>query len=529
MTPDCDLLRQYADQRDEAAFAEVVRRHLNWVYTVALRALNGNATLAEDVTQAVFTDLARKAGPLRRHTTVAGWLHTSVRFAAAKAIRDDACRRTHEHEASAMHEPTLPHPPNAAHAELRPLLDEAVGQLREPERDAVLLRFFEDKSYREVGDLLSLSENAARMRVERALDKLRGQFSRRGVTTTAALLASALGAHGTTTPVPAGWAGTIPEKSIAGAAAAGSTGILALTASRLATPKMLLVAAMLILLVVFVALRVNSAKPPSAMSFVSRNDANQIELPKTAPAPITLQASAPSDKPEATEDLGEISLTTQDYEGKTFTLSSGLIFSINLLQNNADGSINLMYGAYEPNKPQHMKSVAKFAGQNTKAPMGGFETSELNVDYTIFIMPGEPVVTTLANGEKISFTPITTVQDINNLGVINLSLGQPLKFTLHSGKIFTIELIPPDDNNDASMPLPPGFSPPPGVPLTRSDSVGELTWAIYPSAQDYNAKRPSSGGGGTPPRAGQGIQKQIGGNEIVLYTPKSPDQHVGSP
>ena len=216
MTPDNELLHLYADREDEAAFAELVRRHLNLVYGLALRTLNGNAALAEDVTQSVFTDLARKAAQLRRHETIVGWLHTSTRFAAAKAIRTEVTRQHHEQEASAMQDPS----PSAdfSFAQLRPLLDEAVGALHDRERNAVLLRFFEDKSYREVGGILGISENGAQMRVERALEKLRAQFSRRGVTTTAALLSSALGAHGAVIPAPASLATSVVNQSLAGAA-----------------------------------------------------------------------------------------------------------------------------------------------------------------------------------------------------------------------------------------------------------------------------------------------------------------------
>ena len=140
MTPDNELLRLYSARGDEAAFAEVVRRHLNLVYGLAVRLLNGNAALAEDVTQSVFTDLARKAGQLRQHETVVGWLHTSARYAAAKAIRAEATRVHHEQEASAMNDPATT--TVDSFAQLRPLLDEAVGDLNDRERDAVLLRFF---------------------------------------------------------------------------------------------------------------------------------------------------------------------------------------------------------------------------------------------------------------------------------------------------------------------------------------------------------------------------------------------------
>lgn len=217
MTPDQELLSRYAEQRDEAAFAEVVRRHLDLVHAAAARLTHGNAPMAGDVTQAVFADLARKAGELRGHASLTGWLHTSTRYAAAAAVRAEVRRQTHEQEASAMHEI---HQEDRAvgWTQLRPVLDEAVGGLAEEDRDAVLLRFFQDKSHREIGEALGVSENAARMRVERAVEKLRGQFVRRGITASATLLSSALGAQVVSPAAPAGLEVTVTSHSLAGMA-----------------------------------------------------------------------------------------------------------------------------------------------------------------------------------------------------------------------------------------------------------------------------------------------------------------------
>ncbi len=218
--PDSVLLCQYLEHRDEAAFAELVRRHLPLVYAATLRLANGNRGLAEDATLAAFTQLARKARRLTGHATLAGWLHTTARFHALRSLRGEHRRRTREQEAYAMNESTDPAALDAVWAQLRPLLDKALSRLGDGDRNAVLLRFFEEKSYREVGATLGVSENAAQMRVERALEKLRAQFSRHGVTTTAALLISALGAHGAVS-APASLAITVTEKSLAGASAGG--------------------------------------------------------------------------------------------------------------------------------------------------------------------------------------------------------------------------------------------------------------------------------------------------------------------
>ncbi|HVU37595.1 MAG TPA: sigma-70 family RNA polymerase sigma factor [Opitutales bacterium] len=218
MIPDGQLLRRYAQGGDETAFAELVRRHVDLVYSAALRLTYGDAALAQDVSQSVFTDLARQAWKLTGRATLSGWLHTSVRFAAAKARRGEMRRRTHEQEAFAMqdHDVTTPEIP---WEQLRPALDEAVGQLREADRDAVVLRFFQNKSHLEVGAALGVGEEAARKRVDRALEKLREHFARRGVTVSAALLASTIAAN-SVQAAPAGFAASFSSTALAGAGSA---------------------------------------------------------------------------------------------------------------------------------------------------------------------------------------------------------------------------------------------------------------------------------------------------------------------
>src|SRR5271169_2381247 len=107
MTPDNELLRDYAKTRSEDAFAELVGRHVNLVYSAALRQVNGDTHLAQDVAQTVFTDLARKAGSLVRRETLTGWLYTSAHFAAAKIARRENRRRDREEKfmREPIHEP----------------------------------------------------------------------------------------------------------------------------------------------------------------------------------------------------------------------------------------------------------------------------------------------------------------------------------------------------------------------------------------------------------------------------------------
>src|SRR5262252_4072415 len=170
---DSELLQRYADEGCEAAFTELVKRYVDLVYSAAMRQVSGNADLAQDVTQTVFIELARKAKSLSSHTLLTGWLYTGTRYAAARHVRAEQRRHTREQEASTMQQLDSHSEPEPQWDELRPVLDEAMHELGERERNAVLLRYFEGRQLADVGAHLGLSEDAARMRVARALEKLR--------------------------------------------------------------------------------------------------------------------------------------------------------------------------------------------------------------------------------------------------------------------------------------------------------------------------------------------------------------------
>ena len=221
MTTDSELLRRYADTRSEEAFAELVRRHVNLVYSAALRQVNGDAHLAQDVAQTVFTDLARKAGSLARREVLTGWLYTSAHFAATKIVRTENRRRDREEQfmRESIHE-TAPEvgrvtPCAPDWEKIRPSLDEVMHELKEADREAILLRYFENRPFAEIGGKFGLNENAALMRVERALEKLRAVFLRRGIAATTAL-ASVISANAVQI-APAGLAATLTSASLAGA------------------------------------------------------------------------------------------------------------------------------------------------------------------------------------------------------------------------------------------------------------------------------------------------------------------------
>ncbi|HEY0947846.1 MAG TPA: sigma-70 family RNA polymerase sigma factor [Opitutaceae bacterium] len=212
MIEDAELLRRYAEERDQAAFAELVQRHLAFVYGAALRQLGGASHRAEEVTQAVFVDLARKSALLARHTHLAGWLYRSTRFASAKLKRSEQRRQRREQEAHAMSEPAT-NPETLNWDRLRPVLDDALNELTERDRDAILLRFFEGRPFGDMGRQLGLSEDAARMRVERALGRLRTLLVRRHITSTASALAAVL-AQQPAVAIPPGLAASIGSAAV---------------------------------------------------------------------------------------------------------------------------------------------------------------------------------------------------------------------------------------------------------------------------------------------------------------------------
>jgi len=218
---DLILLREYAASHSEAAFAALVARHVNLVYSVALRQ-TGDAQLAEDITQAVFIILARKAGGLSPRTILSGWLCRTARYASANAITARKRRQQREQEAYMQ---SLGNETDAASGEwphIAPLLDGALHQLGQKDHDAVVLRFFEGRNFREVGAALGTGEDAAKMRVSRALEKLRKYFTKRGVNSTSAILAGMLSAH-SVQAAPVALANSVTAVAVTkGAAASGS-------------------------------------------------------------------------------------------------------------------------------------------------------------------------------------------------------------------------------------------------------------------------------------------------------------------
>ena len=220
MTDDMALLREYARHNSEEAFSTLVSSHVNLVYSVALQEVH-DPHLAEEITQAVFIILARKADSLGDKTILSGWLCRTARYASANALTIQRRRQWREQEACMQS--ILNESEPGVWTQIAPLLSGAMKQLGQKDHDAVVLRFFEGKSFQEIGMAFGASENAAKKRVAYALEKLRKYFSKRGVTSTAETLAGTISAHSVQT-APALLAKTATAVALAkGAAASTST------------------------------------------------------------------------------------------------------------------------------------------------------------------------------------------------------------------------------------------------------------------------------------------------------------------
>jgi RNA polymerase sigma factor (sigma-70 family) len=217
MSDSIQLLGQYIKEGSEQAFAQLVTQHIDLVFSTAVRRLGGDTDLAQDLVQIVFTDLARKAGRLPQEVVLAGWLYRHTCFTASKMIRGNRRREAREKKVVEMN--ALNENPDPSWEQVAPFLDEAMQHLGACERDAIVLRYFERHDLHAVGAALGMTEEAARKRVTRALEKLRGYFARRHVTLSASALGSMLALQAVTS-APAGLALGVAGPATAAAVAA---------------------------------------------------------------------------------------------------------------------------------------------------------------------------------------------------------------------------------------------------------------------------------------------------------------------
>ncbi len=221
MNDDMALVREYAARQSEQAFETLVARNVSLVHSAALRQLR-DPHLAEEITQTVFIILARKAGSLNPKTILPGWLYRTTRYVSAAALKIQR-RREHREQEAHMQAVIQEAQTDPAWEQFSPMLDEAMANLRDKDRDAIVLRYFQNRSLRDVGAVLGVDEYAAQKRVARALGKLHAFFTKRGVRSTAGIIAGAISANSVQT-APALLAKSVTAVAIAkGATASVST------------------------------------------------------------------------------------------------------------------------------------------------------------------------------------------------------------------------------------------------------------------------------------------------------------------
>jgi len=214
MQDDSELLRRYTEEGSQEAFATLVERYVGMLYGTACRQL-GSSQRADDVVQTVFIDLAHKAKSLSHRPVVAGWLYTATHYAASKVQREEQRRQQREWEAQRMHESPDHETADQSWDKLKPVLDEALATLNGNDREAILLRFFQSMTFSAVGESLQISEEAARKRVDRTVEKLRHGLSKKGFASTSAALALVLSQQ-TATAAPLGLAAKITIAAASG-------------------------------------------------------------------------------------------------------------------------------------------------------------------------------------------------------------------------------------------------------------------------------------------------------------------------
>jgi RNA polymerase sigma factor (sigma-70 family) len=198
---DEQLIRQFADTGDDDAFAQVVRRNIDWVYSMSLRLAHGDHAAADDISQAVFILLARKSRTMGSNAVLRRWLFVSTRLCFRALQRQERRLRARELRSAQLRRDAEPSCPPDWQL-LAPSLDALVAKLASADRDAILMRFYLGMSFAKIGEALRISEDAARKRLARAVERLRKMFARRGITSAAVALATLL-AEQTTRAAPA--------------------------------------------------------------------------------------------------------------------------------------------------------------------------------------------------------------------------------------------------------------------------------------------------------------------------------------
>ncbi len=404
MNDDATLLQRYAEEGAETAFAELVRRHIDLVYGAALRRTGGDAHAAADVAQQVFTTLARNARKLSRHTVLAAWLHTATRNAALNLMISEQRRKTRETEALALETATTgAGGSDATHdwEKLRPLLDAAIDELPEADRAAVVLRCLERRPFAEIGAALQLSADAARMRTERALEKLRAALARRGITSTAAALGVLVSGQ-PLVAAPAGLAAALAAESIA----AGGVGFFV----TLMTTK-IITTLVLSALVAFGAGTYVGLTHETAVPAVKADDTRQSQLIASLRKDnqqLAADVAALQQETASAKQATEVAAAAQaQASAKKSPNIGGQRYELQQAMLNNLRQIDAARKQYQLEKGHPAASIEDLVGVKkyikTVRTVGGEDY------WGLSMMPGQPLTVTTPDGVSVTFDPAGTM------------------------------------------------------------------------------------------------------------------------
>ncbi len=485
MNDDTQLLRQYAREGSDQAFRELVERHVGLVHATARRLVAGDTHLAQDVTQIVFTDLARKAGSLPADLILGGWLHRHTCFTAAKAVRTEQRRRSRDRifmEINALEEKSGR---ATAWENIAPVLDEALNGLNATDRDAIVLRYLQQQDFQCIGRELGLSDDTAQKRVARALDKLRGFLTKRGLTLSTALLATTLDTNAAV-PAPFGLAAKVSATALSGAGAATSLSLTSLKS--MFTSKIALASLATLAVAGFAAYAwphqpsTSGALPPAIQSRASVSPAPESAAVRQAGPRVAAPVAAPvtaavNNVPDATEasvsatETASAYVPSPDYSGTATMVTEGVLvlnpastegtldFSSQSLQTEAEGTTTLTTTE---------NGVSTTRTVNVPAS-GTFTTSSSNGGATVVISGSSGNPGTFSSGSAVSNGPSGTIMLANPAGTAS-GVFTTSKFSSKSVKNpdGTITVTTNKDGVITTQTLPagstPGSFPTPGGP-----------------------------------------------------------------
>lgn len=381
---DHQLLQDYAAQRSEPAFSELVRRHVDLVYSAALRMVR-DAQLAEDVTQRVFVALAQNAQQITGRILLSGWLHRTAQNLAANVVRSNIRRQAREQELIAMTE-SLSTEPDADWERIEPLLDDALAELSDSDRDAIFLRYFERKSANEMARTLGISDEAAQKRVNRAVDRLRDLFSKRNVAIGASGFAVLISANAVQS-APLGLATTVSSAALlAGAVAQTSTLI---TATKIITMTILQKTIVTVVVVTAVGVGIFEARQAAQLHDKNRLLGDQIQQLQTENENLTNRLAKIVDGKKLSEaQFGELlKLRGQTGQARTALEELAKIKS-NTAQNTAMPSFltnAMVQGITTAEKIRKKEALAKLGRMKDKINLTDDQTQAISaiMDHTI--------------------------------------------------------------------------------------------------------------------------------------------------